>query len=148
LGTAGPAALAIWALDVVGFDLFDPDLLASGDLREPRAVAGVGLSFFFLLAGLGLIVAIVESRTLALGILGGVVADRPVSVREAVARSRRTFWRAIGVGILVSIPLLIAQNVVEAVMRNVLGQNQQFSLLTSTVVSALVGGTLAHLLVC
>src|SRR4029078_11323983 len=34
LGTAGPAALAIWALDVVGFDLFDPDLLAHGDGAE------------------------------------------------------------------------------------------------------------------
>jgi hypothetical protein len=147
LGTTGPAALAIWALDVVGFDLTDPGFSGVGPgVPEPTPAAAIGLSVLFLLAGLGLVVGIVESRTLAMGILGGVVAGRPLTVREAVARSRRTFWLAIIVGILVGVPLVIAQTVVEAAVSEILGRNQQFSLLTSTLVSALVGAPIAYVL--
>jgi hypothetical protein len=147
LGTAGPAALAVWALDVVGIDLEDPSFGEVGSgVVGPTAGAAIGLSFLILLAGLGVIVAAVESRTLAMGILGGVVAGRPVTLRQAVARSRRTFWLAILAGILVGIPVLVVQGVIGAALGGSSTANEQFELPTSTVVSALVGAPIAYVL--
>ena len=147
LGTAGPAALAIWALDVIGLGFDDPAFPAAAPgTPDTNVAAAIGVSFLFVLAGLGLVAAIVESRTLATAILGGVVAGRPLTVREAVARSRRTFWLAIIVGLLVGIPVVIAQAVIDAVMGRFLGSSEQFSLLTSTLVSALVGAPIAYVL--
>jgi len=99
-----------------------------------------------LLAGFGLVVATVESRTMAAAILGARLVRRPVTVREAVARSRMVFWRAIVASIILGIPVFIAQTALDAALASVLGSQTDVSLVSSVVVAAVVGAPLAYLL--
>jgi hypothetical protein len=140
LGTAGPAALASWAIEVVTFD-------SGGDaFFEGRDTGAFGLAFLFALAVVGIIVAAVESRTLAAAVLGGAMAGRPVTTRQALARSRMTFWRAIVASIIVAVPIAIVQAVVGELLGNLTGPSQEISVVTSTLVTAIVGAPFAYIL--
>jgi hypothetical protein len=141
LGTVGPLALASLGLEVAALDRSEREL-------EDLLVSGFDAWFGLLasLAGLGLLVAFVESRTVAAAILGGHLAGRPVTVREALARSRMVFWRAIVASIIVGIPVYIAQTVLDAGLERALGSQTDISLVTSAVVAALIGAPLAYLL--
>ena len=61
------------------------------------------------IAGLGLLVAAVESEAIAASILGGRLSGRPVTTHAALGRSRMVFWRVILGSVIVSIPTGIAQ---------------------------------------
>ena len=142
LGTVGPLALASWGLLVIdlqsGFDRIDTGLGPNGD----ALFAGLGL-----LAFIGLVVGIVESRTLAITVLGGRMAGRPVSTRRALARSRRMFWSAILASILAGIPVFFAQGVVASAVGPMFGQAADAaSVITSTLVTALIGGPFAYVM--
>lgn len=141
LGTVGPLALASFGLAVVSIHKTQ---------REMDALIVHGADGWFsllgLLAGLGLLVASIESRAVAAAILGGHLAGRPIAVRSAVARSRMVFWRVIIASIIVGIPVLIAQTAVNAVFIAVLGPQTDVSLVSSALVAAFVGAPLAYLL--
>lgn len=141
LGTVGPLALASWASLVLTFD--DPFLP-----EAPVAMdAGAGLLVLLgLLAAVGLLVAAVESRVLAVTVVGGSMARRGITTRQALARARSTFWRAVGASIVVAIPLTIVQTVVDEVTRPILLTAPEVSLVTSTIVTALVGAPIAYTL--
>ncbi len=140
LGTVGPLALAVWALDVVAVDPSAPELDAA------LAGARVALSGLAALAAVGIVVAVVESRTLSMGMLGGVVAGRPVTLREALTRSRRTFWLAVAATAVVGVVIGVVQAIVDAVLGSRLAADDQFSVLTSTLVSAFAGAPFAYVL--
>ncbi len=139
LGTVGPLALATWGLLVVeterGFSEVDSGFGWTGD----PLIAGLGL-----LALIGLVVASVESRTLAMTVLGGRMVERPVSTRRALARSRRMFWRAILASILAGIPVFFAQGAVATAVAPMVGDAA--TVITSTLVTALIGGPFAYVL--
>ncbi len=142
LGTVGPLALASWGVLVIdmesGFERIDTGLGANGD----ALFAGLGL-----LAFIGLVVGAVESRTLAMTVLGGRMIDRPVSTRRALARSRRMFWSAILASILAAIPVFFAQGIVANAVGPMFGQAADAaSVITSTLVTALIGGPFAYVL--
>jgi len=141
LGTVGPFALANLALEIVSIHRTARELRGLFD-------AGFGGWYWLLgvLAGLGLVVAAVESRTMASAILGGRLAERPISVREALARSRMVFWRAILASIILAIPVSIAQAIVQAGLERLLGGQADASLVSSTIVAGVVGAPLAYLL--
>jgi hypothetical protein len=140
LGTAGPAALASWAIQVVSYDL-------GGDVFfEANETGTVGLAFLFALAFVGIVVAAVESRTLAASVLGGAMAGRPVTTRQALARSRMTFWRAIVASIIVAVPIAVVQGVIGELLANLTGPSQEISVVTSTLVTAIVGAPFAYVL--
>ena len=141
LGTIGPFALASLALEVVSVQRTNAEYDALLD-------SGVGAWYGLLgvLAVLGLLVAAVESRTMASAILGGQYAHRPVGVRRALARSRMVFWHAIVASIIVSIPVTIAQQLVNGVLEGALGGMAEASLVTSTLVAAIVGAPFAYVL--
>jgi hypothetical protein len=141
LGTVGPLALASLALEVVSVHRTSDEL--DGLFRS-----GFGAWYGLLgsLAGVGLIVAFVESRTMASAILGGHLARRPVTVREALSRSRMVFWRAIIASIIVGVPVSIAQTVVQSWLEALLGARADISLVSSTIVAGVVGAPLAYLL--
>jgi hypothetical protein len=141
LGTIGPFALATLGLEVVAVH-------ATAREVEDLVDAGFGAWYGLLgsLAGLGLLVAAVESRTMAAAILGGHVVLRPITVREALARSRMVFWRAIVASIIVAIPVYIAQTFLDAAFEATLGAQTDVSLVSSALVAALVGAPLAYLL--
>ena len=108
--------------------------------------AGAWYGFLALPALLGGFAALVESRTLAAAILGGRLSGRPVTAREALARSRMVFWRAFVASIVAGVPLAVAQGAVEAVLAAAFNLTGEATLVGSTLVTALVGAPLAYLL--
>ena len=140
LGTIGPFALAILA-----FDVASPTGL-EGFNRLARTSAGGWFSLLAIVAFAGLIVASVESRNMAVAILGGQYAERPVDVAAALARSRMAFWRAIGASIIVGVPVSIATNIVDGVVSGLLNGSTAASLIVAFLVGVLVGAPLAYVL--
>ena len=140
LGTVGPLALMAWATSVVAFDRTPIEMEVLGRGRS-AALATAGLIAFF-----GIIVMAVESRTIAIALLGSRVAGRAISPRQALARSRRVFWWAVVASIIVAIPLGIVQAVVDAVVQPMLGDALEASVVTTTLVSAVVGAPFAYVL--
>jgi hypothetical protein len=141
LGTVGPFALASLALEIVSLHRTRREYEAMIDSGMGAAIALLGF-----LAVLGLLVAAVESRTMATAILGGTYADRPVDVRQALARSRMVFWWAIIAAVIVSIPVSFATNVVDSVLERAFGASGELSLVAAVIVAAVVGAPLAYLL--
>ena len=140
LGTAGPFALATLARESVGFDMsFEGYLALTG------ATDGL-LGLLGLLAFVGIAVAGVEARSMAMGLLGSRMAAHPISIRGALARSRQTFWRAIVASIVVAIPVALVQSAVSLVVDPLFGLAAEASLITSTLVSAVAGAPFAYVL--
>src|SRR5215207_929553 len=119
LGTAGPLALGLWGSLVAG-DAFAGLVPGASD----ATTGWMALLMLLLLAGV--IVASVESTAVAIALLGGAFAGRPVTIREAVQRSRMTFWLLVVASLVVSIPTLIIQEVI--------GQETQVGLVGGLVV--------------
>lgn len=141
LGTVGPLALAAWSAFVLTFD--DPFVPVDAPAADP---GGAMLAILGILAGLGFGVAAVESRVLAVTVLGGAVAGRRITTRQALARTRASFWRAVGASIIVALPLAVVQAIVDQITRPILLSAPEVSVLTSTVVTAVVGAPLAYTL--
>ena len=141
LGTVGPFALASWWLRVASRHLTQPKVadLIRGD-RSGWYVALVWLAI------VGLVVAAIESRATATAILGGHQALRPVTVRQALARSRLVFWRVIVASVIVGIPLAIGQLALTAAFDTVLGSQTDVAILTSTLAAVVIGAPFAYLL--
>jgi len=141
LGTVGPLALGTWGVIVVGMDRSD------GEMETLFSQAAGGPFVILVAVALaGLLVATVESRTLATAILGGTMAGRPIGTRRALARSRRTFWRAVVASVLVGVILTVAQNGLDLVVGPALVGAEEATLLTSTLLTALIGAPFAYLL--
>ena len=105
LGTAGPLALGLWGSLLAG------DGFAGLDPGASDASSGwIALLMTLLLAGV--VVASVESTAVAIALLGGAFAGWPVTIREAVQRSRMTFWLLVFASLVVSIPTLIIQELI------------------------------------
>ena len=138
--TVGPAAVGSWALEVAALHHSEAGLKG---LVGGAGYAWLGLLIYLALGGL--IVAVVESRTLAAGLLGGQTARRPVTVRQALARSRMAFWRAIVASIIVAVPVGIAQVVVDGAAMAILGPQVDMSV-PASLVAALAGAPFAYLL--
>ena len=139
--TLGPFALAAWATEVVSIHR---------TAREMESLLVHGAAGWYGLlgtvAGLGLVVAAVESRAMAAAILGGHYAGRPVEVRSALARSRMVFWRVVAVSLIVGVPVLIVQQAIGLAFVAVLGPETDVSIVASTLAAGLVGAPLAYLL--
>lgn len=141
LGTVGPVALAAWAASVVALDHTPEEFEARFGVAPGLAVSVAGI-----VAVMGLVVASVESRNVAVAMLGARLAGRPVSPRQALARSRRVFWSTVIAVIIVAIPLGIAQALVGAVVTPLLRASEELSVLTTTVVTATIGAPFAYVL--
>jgi hypothetical protein len=141
LGTVGPFALASWALQVSTLHrtVQEADELMSGG-------AGGWYGLLAVPALIGGLVALVESRTMAAAILGGRLAGRPVTVREALARSRMVFWRAVVASLVAGVPLAVAQGALEAVLAETVNLTGEATVVASLIVTALIGAPLAYLL--
>lgn len=125
LFVVGPLALVLATLfiqlpeylDVFDPTVFDPTLIdeqAIEEFIEPFLVFATQLSLVATIAALGWIAITVESQIVAITILAGRLLERPVTLREAIARSRQTFWRVVRAAFLVGIPAAIAGAVISA----------------------------------
>jgi len=141
LGTVGPFAVASFALEVVSIH---------HTRREMQTLLASGLGGWYgilgTIAGLGLLVAAIESEAIAGSILGGRLSGRAITTHGALARSRMVFWRVIVGSVIVSIPTGIARVAIGAVFEAVLGPQTDVSVLTAALAAALVGAPLAYVL--
>lgn len=139
LGTVGPFALASWALEVVSLHKTDAQLqstLAAGADGWLGALGSIAVA--------GLLVAAIESRTMASALLGGRLVDRPLSVRGALARSRMSFWRVVVGSFIVAIPVTGAQLALSALFEAMLGTQTDVSVVSATLGAALAGAPFAY----
>src|SRR6266480_4776278 len=81
-----------------------------------------------------------------MAMLGGRMAGRPVTPRQALARSRSIFWRAIVAAIIVAIPIGIVQSAAETLFVSMVGRPIDISIVISTLATAIVGAPLAYVL--
>ena len=88
----------------------DPTLLF---LNQPGLEGPLQYISMLVLIGFVLLIAIsIDAQGIALALLGGVAADRPLLLREAIVRARQVFWRLAGAGLLVGITAAIVTFVV------------------------------------
>lgn len=142
LVTIAPLALATFAIEVAA--------PAGGmvDFTEFfRSSTGAGwFSLTAIVAGLGLAVANVESQNLAVAILGGRYAGRPVDARAALARSRMAFWRTVLASIIVTVPVTIVTQIVDGIVVDLSNGSDAWSFAVAIVVGVAIGAPLAYLL--
>ena len=80
-------------------------------------------------------------------VLGGRMIDRPVSTRRALARSRSKFWPAVVASFIAGIPVFFVQAVVSSIVAPTAPEAiEASSVITSTLVTALIGGPFAYVL--
>jgi hypothetical protein len=99
LGAFGPAVVLL--LLAIGRMLSDPTTAATmaSDptlilLEQPEIVGTLLLIYFLAIVGIVLLVAIsIDAQAIAIALLGGIAAERPLRLWEAVVRARQTFWR-------------------------------------------------------
>ena len=150
LAAFGPAALAVLmtlgrlgegAGDVLGTLLFSPEVLAE---TQPE-VGGVLLVLMFVLIGglVSYIAITVDAGIIAIAILGGRAADKPVRLWEAIVRARQSFWRIAGAGFLVGLIAGIVQLAVTAAVA-LFSQSQETSSVITAIVSTLAVAPFAY----
>jgi hypothetical protein len=142
LATIAPVALATFAIEVAAPDAGEVDFDVF--LRSNAAAGWYWLTV--IIAGLGLIVANVESQNIAVAILGGRYAGRRVDARAALARSRMSFWRAILAAIIVTLPVSIVTQVVDGIVVDLSNGTSAWSFAVAIIVGVLIGAPLAYLL--
>jgi hypothetical protein len=138
LGTAGPFALLLWGTTEVEYFRTSPPPSDQADNLE----TWLGITGF--LAVVGFIVAAIESRGVATALLAARLQQRPLSVRDAVRRSRLVFWRLIGVTIVVQGPLLILQTIVGDRLAEAFRGQSEVSEVTATLITAVIGTPFAY----
>jgi hypothetical protein len=140
LGTVGPLVLAALILEQEG--VLDETAAMTG------ADAGAALVLLVLgcIAFAGMLVAIVEGRNLGFLVLGGRMAGRPVTTRQALARSRRVFWPTVGAALVVGLVIGVAQAMAQAVLDEILVEATEIGFIVSTLVAAAVGAPFAYTL--
>jgi hypothetical protein len=108
LGTCGPLALAAWGSALIAFD---PELLDAQS--STTTAAGLWLFLLLTLTGAGLAVGVIESIAVSIALLGGAFSGRPVTIRQAVQRSRMTFWPIVVAALVAFVPTYLVILVIE-----------------------------------
>ena len=141
LGTMGPLIVAFWWLGsaVTGMTVAEAQTLLAGPV-------GLWLNLMLWPALVGFIVVAVESRAIAIAILGGRYTERPLTIDQAIARSRRVFWRLMVAIVVVAIPISLGQRYVEQIIDDLSVVKGAAALPAALVVTVLIGSPLAYVL--
>ncbi|MEO8274032.1 MAG: hypothetical protein ABI620_08190, partial [Chloroflexota bacterium] len=118
LGAFGPAVLLL----LLGLArlLGDPSIAATiADdptqvfIDQPDLLGPLALIYFLLIVGVILLVAIsIDAQAMAITILGGRAAERPIRLWEAIVRARQVFWRLFAAGLMVGVVSIVVQLVI------------------------------------
>jgi hypothetical protein len=137
LGTVGPLALLSLGAEV--------EYERSPAIFDTR-MGGVSgwLAIAVLLAGAGAFIAVIESRAVAATLLAARLQGRPLSVRDAVRRSRMTFWRLVVATIVVNGPLLIVQGFLGAYFAQAFGGDSDLSEVSAVLAAGVIGTPFAY----
>jgi hypothetical protein len=141
LGLVAPFALATWAVEVRSVHL---TVAQADELYASAGYAWYGLLIWPMV--IGLLVAGIESRIIAVSLLGGRLVGKPLSVHQAIARSRMVFWRSIGGALLAGIPLTIAQATIDAGLGAVFPTDGEGAFVAIILATVVVGAPFAYVL--
>lgn len=139
LGTVAPVVLLAWGVQVATAGLSDRDTVT---VAQGPIGAWVGAAS--LLAFAGALVAIVESRGLAVALLGARLEGRPLNVRDAVQRSRTVFWHVVAATLLISGPLTVIQYALAAWLATVFHGVSEVTTFSAAIVAATLGTPFAY----
>jgi hypothetical protein len=142
LGLIGPFALVLLAFMSAqgGIDWLGP----RGFLIPVDESVEAFLTITGLVAVGGMIVIIFESQILAATILGGRALGRPVTLREAVRRSRQVFWRLVGATILVLVALAIPYYLLGRLLESAFRTSAEAQDVIATAVRAVLSAPFAY----
>lgn len=156
LGLAGP--FAIVAVELVSKL---PGLLSPGDLRAPNSpfvrnsafgpdspfgLAFVGIAVLSVIASIGFVVLSIEGSIIAESLLAGRLTGRPLSLRQAVIRSRQTFWRVVRGSLIVGLPLAGLSMAISAALGSRAGQGSDAPSLVASLAVGFVGAPFTYLI--
>jgi hypothetical protein len=109
LGAFGPAVVLV--LLGIGRLMSDPgtaEMVARNPslifFEQPGLLAPLLFVYVLGIAGVVLLLAIgIDAQAIAISLLAGRAADRPVHLFEAITRARQVFWRLLGAGLIVGV---------------------------------------------
>ncbi len=132
---AGPFVLLTWRIvqvapGITATALGRRDLLASGLFGYFDLTAYVALA--------AVVIAFIESRAVATTLLGARMAGGRLPLPAAVERSRRVFWWLLAGLVIVGVPTLLAQEVLEGWLAGPFGAGNEFSVLTAALLASIV----------
>jgi hypothetical protein len=139
LGTVAPLVLLAWGVQVATAGLSDRDTLTVAE-----GPIGAWLGGASLLAVVGALVAIVESRSVAVALLAARLEGRPLQVRDAVQRSRMAFWHVVAATLLISGPLTVIQYAFAAWLATVFHGVSEVTTFSAAIVAAILGTPFAY----
>ena len=148
LALVGPFVVIILAFGAAqgGFDWLEDALVGiRPDMVPVDGSVGTYLLVSGVVAFIGFFSISVESQIIAVAILGGRALGRPMTLREALHRSRQVFWRVVGASILVGFLLVIPNLVLSAVLASAFDQASEASTVIATGVGALLAAPFAYI---
>ena len=144
LGLAGPGAVVI--VELVSRL---PDFLVPADLVYPSSPYGpalAGIAVLAVIGIIGLVVLSVEGSIVAESLLAGWLTGRPLTLRQAVIRSRQTFWRVVRGSMILSVPLGVLSTAISTALGSRAGQGSDAPSLVSSFVVGLAGAPFTYLI--
>lgn len=148
LALVGPFVLIILAFGDVqgGFDWIQDAMLGS----PPRLVPVDGSVAWYMVvsgavAAIGLFVVGIESQIMAAAILGGKALGRPLTMREALCRSRQVFWRVVRATLLVTLILIVPNVILSVALQSMFGVTSEAPGVIVTGVGALMSAPFAYI---
>ncbi len=148
LGLVGPFAVIVLAFGAVqgGFDwIADMVVGLEPDLVPVDPIVGTFMAVAGFVAVLGLFVIGIESQIMAAAILGGRALGRPMTMREALRRSRQVFWSVVGASLLVGLILIVPNIVLNATFSSIFGAASEAPAVILTALGALLSAPFAYL---
>jgi hypothetical protein len=139
VGTMAPFALLFWRIAVGSEEvpIIDEFGRVQGGLEGPVTASAV-------IALIGVLVAVVESRAVAATMLAARFEGSPIDLRHAVERSRTVFWRIVAATFLTSIPLLIVQRLTETLTKGLFRGESEVSIISAALLSTVLLAPFAY----
>jgi hypothetical protein len=106
----------------------------------------LAFSVTLIVAGLAVTLLAIESRIVAVALLGGEAARRPIAPHEALRRSRQVFWRVVVATLIVQVPLFFLSDLVQSMADTVLGGSAEAVLVVGVIATTLMTVPFAYLL--
>ena len=148
LALVGPFVIIVLAFAAAqgGFGWFEDMLLGiEPDLLPVDDSVGTYLFVSAFVALIGFFVIGVESQIIAAAILGGRALGRPMSLREALHRSRQVFWRIVGASLLVGFLLVLPNLVLNSVLESAFDPTSEAPTVIATAIGALLAAPFAYI---
>lgn len=149
LAMAGPFALIVVAFGASqgGFDWIQAIVLGyAPDLVPVDPSVGTYLLISGCIALVGLLAVGIESQIMAAAILGGRAFGRPVTMREALRRSRQVFWRVVRATFLVGLILIVPNAILTFVLASVFDAYSEAPTVIATGIGALLSAPFAYII--